>query len=155
MKRLIAISIIFMAFAACGPTSPPNTDPARNLSPSGRAAYDATKIVKALDVLRDVAYEGEKQHIFSPASALKVIAYHRQVVSTIAAVPDGWKAVALTGLVQLEKDLTTQEWAQIAPFVNLLKALYAAFGTAGGEPNAACDICRVLPWLKICGVAAA
>jgi len=134
-KRIVTVVFVLALFmcAGCGSNPNPQTDPTRNLSAQGKAAYQTTKVVKALDVLRDVAAEAEKQNpkLISASSALKVVAYHKQVVSTMDAVPNGWKAVALTGLDQLQKDLTPQEWTQIEPFVNLLKTLYAAFVPEG------------------------
>lgn len=132
-RRTLAAVLILLACVSCGSNPNPQTDPTRNLSAQGKAAYQTTKVVKALDVLRDVAAEAEKQNpkLLSPASALKVIAYHKQVVTTMGAVPDGWKTVAEKGLDQLKTDLTPQEWAQIEPFANLLKTLYAAFVPGG------------------------
>lgn len=142
MKRqLLGAFVIAVALvmSGCGAGATSQTDPTRNLSAQGKAAYQTTKVVKALDVLRDVAAEGEKQNPkrISASSALKILAYHKQVVSTMGAVPDGWKTVALTGLDQLKTDLTPAEWAQIEPFVTLLKTLYAAFVPGGALPSPA------------------
>jgi len=123
MRKLIG-ALALVVCCGCATNPPTATDPTRNLSAAGHAAYDATKVVKALDVLRDVAAEGEKNKAISAASALKIVAYHKQVVQTIDALPSGWKDVAIKGLDQLQKDLSPAEAAQIAPFVTLLKTLY-------------------------------
>jgi hypothetical protein len=126
--------LLLLVLLGCSHNPPATTDPTRNLSAQGKAAYEALKIGKALDVLRDVAVAAERQNpkLLSSASALKVISYHRQVALTMGAVPDGWIAVALTGLEQLTRDLSPAERAQLAPFVELLKTLYAAFVPGGG-----------------------
>lgn len=134
-RRLALAVLVAVTLAGCGSNPNPQTDPTRNLSAAGRAAYQTTKIVKALDVVRDVAAEGEKQHIISPQSALKVIAYHKQTVKTMAAVPEGWKAEALAGLDQLKENLTADEWKQIEPFVTLLQTLYQTFVPLGEPPS--------------------
>lgn len=119
---------IVIAFAAalsfaCGPTPPPNTDPTRNLSATGRAAFQSTKVVKALDVLRDVAVEAEKQHLLSTDTTRKVVTYHESAVKTVGAVPSGWKTVVGSGLAELQKNIPAAEWAQLAPFANLITVI--------------------------------
>jgi hypothetical protein len=136
--RILLAVALTATLAACGANPSPQTDPTRNLSPEAKAAYQTMKVGKALDVIRDVAAEGERQHLISAQSALKVIAYHKQVVQTMAAVPEGWTAVAIAGLNQLKQDLTVDEWRQIEPFANLLLALYQTFGPVrGATPDAA------------------
>ncbi len=117
---LATVILMVVALACAG------NRPTGNLSPTGLASYQAIKVVKALDLVRDVAVEGEKQSpkLISPQVALKVISYHRQVVRTIGAVPTGWKSVAVTGLEQLKTDIPADEWKRLEPFINLLKALY-------------------------------
>lgn len=137
--RRLALAVTMLAVlvgGGCfGAKTTPQTDPTRNLTGAGRAAYQTTMVIKALSVVRDVAVEGEKQHIISPQSALKVIAYHRQTVQIMGAIPEGWKTVALKGLDQLKDDLTADEWKQIEPFVTLLQTLYNTFVPPGGPPS--------------------
>lgn len=133
----VAIGMGALTMPACAGNPAPANDPTVNLSPSGKASYQATKVVKALDLLRDVAAEGEKQNpkIVSAQTALKVVGYHRQVVRTIGAVPDGWKAVALAGLDELQKSVPAAEWSKLEPFVNLLKTLYAEIVEGGSRTD--------------------
>lgn len=139
MKRLtgalLLVTLLLSLCAACGPKSPPQTDPTRNLSAQGKAAFQANKILKALDVLRDVAVEAEKQtpKLLSPSSALKVIAYHKQVASLMGAIPDGWKGIALAGLDTLKQNLSPAEWNQVQPFIELVRGLIDSF-VPGADP---------------------
>ena len=129
-RRLPVLSIAFVVLlAGCGPTPTPNTDPTRNLSVQGKASYQSTKVVKSLDLLRDIVAEGEKQtpKVFSPDTVLKVVAYHRQVVRTIATVPDGWKAIAVQGLADLRIAIPADQWAKMQPWVSLLTVLSDQF----------------------------
>lgn len=124
---VVALSLSALSLPACGTNPPPATDPTVNLSPSGRAAYQATRVVKALDVLRDIAISAEEQtpKLMSTNSTRKVVLYHQAIVKTIRAVPDGWLAVAMEGLEQLRKDIPGEEWKQIDPYVRLVLAVYA------------------------------
>jgi hypothetical protein len=120
------LSLGALGLPACSGTPPPATSPTANLSASGRAAYHATRAVKALDLLRDIAITAEQQHpkLMSTDSTRKVVLYHQSVVKTIAAVPEGWLAVAEQGLVELQKQIPAEEWLQIDPYVRLVLALY-------------------------------
>lgn len=121
-----ALSIGALSLPACSGNPPPATDPTVNLSASGRAAYQATRVVKALDVLRDIAVSAEEQNpkLMSTASTRKVVLYHQAIVKTIRAVPDGWLAVAMEGLDNLRKEIPADEWKQIDPYVRLVLAIY-------------------------------
>lgn len=118
--------VVALLFVGCGGINP-QLDPTRNLSPEAKLAYQSMKIGKALDVLRDVAAAGEKSGVISPRAALAVIAYHKATVTTIGAAPGGWRAIALTGLDQLQTTLSPGERAQLAPFIALARTLIEAF----------------------------
>jgi hypothetical protein len=104
--------------ASCAGKAPPT------LSPAGTAAFNATRVVKALDILRDFAVDGEAQTppVISTDNTRKVVAFHRAAVTTIGAVPGGWKPVVTTGLDQLQHDLLPEEWRRILPYVALVKS---------------------------------
>jgi hypothetical protein len=121
-----ALSLGALGLPACSNNAPPATEPTANLTPSGRAAYQATRVVKALDVLRDIAISAEEQSpkLMSTNSTRKVILYHQAIVKTIRAVPDGWVAVAQEGLDNLRKEIPADEWKQIDPYVRLVLAIY-------------------------------
>ena len=119
-----------MLLSGCGANPTPTTSPTVALSPSGIAAYQATRVVKSLDLLRDIAVAGEKSKAVSADTALKVIAYHRQVVRTIGTVPDGWKAVAFQGLDEVQHNIPAGDWQKLLPWISLLKTVYAETGGA-------------------------
>lgn len=132
MKKYVIATFLLLSLAACGSNPPASTDPTRNLSATGHAAYDSMKVLKALDAVRDIAVAAEKEKFISSADALKVIEYHRQVVKLMDVTPTGWKATALAGLDQLQKDLTPPEWKQVEPFAIALRSLLVLFAPAGG-----------------------
>lgn len=120
MKRICIALALTLSFVACGATPPPNTSPTRNLSAAGVAAFQSTKVVKALDVLRDVAVEAEKQHLLSTDTTRQVVTYHLSAVKTIGAVPSGWQTIVSTGLAELPKHIPAAEWKQLEPFAALI-----------------------------------
>lgn len=121
-----ALSLGALGLPGCSTNPPPANDPTVNLSASGRAAYQATRVVKALDVLRDIAISAEEQNpkLMSTNSTRKVVLYHQAIVKTIRAVPDGWVAVAMEGLDNLRKEIPADEWKQIDPYARLVLAIY-------------------------------
>lgn len=127
-RKIIAVVGVMLALAACGANPPPANDPTAGLSAQGRAAYNATKVVRALDVLRDVAIDAEHQSLVSTETARKVVTYHRSAVKAIGAVPSGWQAVVSGGLEELAKSVPADEWRQLEPFANLARTLIAAIG---------------------------
>ena len=98
-----------------------------SLSPAGAAAFQATRVVRALDVLQDFAIAAEAQNpkLLSTNNTRTVINFVASAVKTIDAVPGGWRPTVTAGLVQLQHDLPPGEWQRIAPYVQLLKVLIA------------------------------
>ncbi len=111
---------LVLTVASCAKVPP-------TLSPAGAAAFQATRVVKALDVLQDFAIAAEAQNpkLLSTNNTRKVVTYVGASVKVIDAVPGGWKTTVTAGLVQLEHDIPPAEWQRIAPYVTLLRVLIA------------------------------
>jgi hypothetical protein len=127
MRRSLSYALLAFTFlfVSCGGNTPPQSDPTRNLSAPGKAAYQATKVVKALDVLRDIAVDAERQtpKLLSTDNTRKVVRYHESAVKAIGAVPGGWKPLVQSGLDELSKQIPPGEWAQLEPFAKLVFAV--------------------------------
>lgn len=125
MRRLIAVLSLSLMISACANNPKPAVDATVNLSSSGQAAFTATKVVKALDVLRDVAIDAEKQtpKLLSTENTRKVVRYHESAVKAIGAVPGGWKPVVTKGLDELAKQIPPNEWGPLEPFAGLIRAV--------------------------------
>lgn len=125
MTRIFRVYAVLalLCFSLVGVTSCAKAPP--TLSPAGVAAYHATRVVKALDILRDAAIDGEAQtpKLISTDDTRKVVVYHRSAVLTIETVPSGWAPVVTTGLVELEKNLAPQHRTRLAPYFALVKTL--------------------------------
>jgi hypothetical protein len=121
-RAVTVLTAMLTAIALFGCAKAPPT-----LSPAGAAAFQATRVVKALDVLRDFAIEAEAQNpkVLSTANTRKVVTFHESAVKTIGAVPGGWKPTVTAGLDQLQHDVSAADWQRVVPYVNLIKALIA------------------------------
>ena len=98
-----------------------------SLSPEGVAAFNALRVVRALDVVRDTAIDAEAQvpPLISTANTRTIINFHEAALKTIAAAPGGWKATVLAGLDQLKADILPAAWARIRIYIDLLKVVIA------------------------------
>lgn len=119
MKRFVLIALLLVT-SACVKAPP-------TLSPAGIAAFNGTRVVKALDILRDVAVDANAQvpPLLSTATTRKVVTYHESALKTIQAAPSGWVPVVQTGLTEVLKDVPPVEQRQLAPYVSLVKTLIA------------------------------
>jgi hypothetical protein len=114
-----------MLALVCGLSGCANAPP--NLTPEATAAFHATRVVKALDLVRDFAVDGEAQtpKVLSTAHARIVVDFHEAAVRTIHAVPTGWKPTVTAALDELRGKLGA-EYPQLEPYVNLVKTLIAS-----------------------------
>jgi hypothetical protein len=117
------IPLLIVCALLSGAPSCTNAPP--TLSPAGTAAYQATRVVKALDVLRDAAIDANAQTppLISTPNTRKVVNFHEAAVKTIGAAPGGWKPTVVAGLEQLQHDILPEEWSRLQPYIALVKSL--------------------------------
>jgi hypothetical protein len=120
MRYYKTITIVAALIALIGCTHAPPT-----LSPTGAAAFQATRVVKALDVLQDFAIAAEAQNpkLLSTANTRKVIDVVAVSVRAIGAVPTGWKPTVLAALDQLQRDILPAEWQRLLPYISLVRSV--------------------------------
>ena len=96
-----------------------------NLSSSGVAAFHATRVVKVLDIVRDVAIDAEaaKPPRLSTNTTRQVVTWHKAAVTTIGAVPGGWRPIVLAGLDALDAALPLGERAWLTPYLDAARML--------------------------------
>ncbi len=116
MKPLILAFCLTLSACASAPL---------NLSPAGQTAFQNTRVIKGLDLIRDTAVSANAQipPLVSTDTTRKIVTYHRSALLIIRDVPNGWKASVLTGLDETVKDLPAKEAQLIAPYVALVKTL--------------------------------
>lgn len=121
--RKARLTLLLVALAlAIGCTHAPPT-----LSPQGVQAFNNTRVIKGLDLIRDVAVDANAQTppIVSTDTTRKIVTYHRSALLVIHDIPNGWKATVLTGLDETVRGLPAKESQLVAPYVALLKTLIA------------------------------
>jgi hypothetical protein len=118
LAAFILFSVI--VFAAC-PTTPPN------LSPAGATAFNKTRVVKALDLVRDTAILANAQTppVLSTDDTRLVVQFHEATVKTLQATDQGWQAAVSTAVTEFSKTLTPAQQHVIAPYLVLLQTLIA------------------------------
>lgn len=121
MLRLLPflmVGLLALPSSSCAKAPP-------NLTPSGKAAFQKTQVLKSLDLLRDIAIEAESSGILKTPDARKVVQYHKDTVLIMQASDLGWKAAVQSGLDALVRELPAEAGQKIAPYVALLKAVLA------------------------------
>lgn len=115
-RRLALVLAVTLLAAACA-SAPPN------LSPTGVADFTATRVIKGLDGLMDVAIAAEAQKLLTVATTRRVVEYHQVAVKVIVARPAGWSAQVLTGLDGTVATFSPGEQQMLSAYVALVKAL--------------------------------
>lgn len=117
MRRLVLLVVLSLCLGCA--SAPPN------LSPAGTAAFHGTRVIKALDLLRDTAVDANNlvPPLVSTDTTRKVVTYHKSAITIIHSTPTGWKATVLTGLDALAAQLPATEKAQLGSYLTLAKTL--------------------------------
>ena len=120
MKTLLLLVALTLAAPACQHAPP-------TLSPAAQLAFQGTRAIKGLDLLRDYAIDAnaQKPPLLSEAVTRKVVTYHRSAITTIHDIPNGWKPAVQTGLDEVLKDVPGPEAQKLAPYVALIKTILA------------------------------
>jgi hypothetical protein len=114
MKYLLLC--LCLSFVSCA-SAPPS------LTPTGVAAFNARRVVKSLDLIRDVAIDAEANKVLSTDTTRRVVVFHRSSLETIRAVQNGWKTTVLAALDEVPKNLSDKERMVLAPYLALTKTL--------------------------------
>lgn len=96
MKRVLTVLVILMLAPACAKTPPA-------LSPEAAVAFQATRVVRVLDVVRDAAIAANELSppAISTADTRKVVLWHKTTVQVISVAPGGWKPTVKTNIYLL------------------------------------------------------
>ncbi len=118
MKYGCSTLLVALALAGCAPAPP-------NLTPTATAAFYKTRVIKALDVVRDTAIDAAATTppLMTQASANTVVKIHRSALRTIQASAAGWPAAVQTALDEGLKNLPKHDADLVAPYVALVKVL--------------------------------
>jgi hypothetical protein len=117
MKHLILI--LALTFSACA-SAPPQ------LSPRGKQAFYETRVIKALDLVRDTAVSANAQlpPMLSTGTMVKIVKVHQSSVRIIlASNVGGWQPAVRTSLAEALMDLPPPEAAILRPYVTLVNVI--------------------------------
>jgi hypothetical protein len=95
------------------------------LGPVAAADFQKTRIIKALDLLRDFAIDGEAAtpKVVSTDTTRKIVTYHQATLKILDAAGSDWRTVVATSLDALVPTLPAADRAKVAPYVGLVKGL--------------------------------
>lgn len=119
MKCLNKLLIIYILFAVGCVHAPPE------LSPDAKAAFNKTRVIKVLDVLRDfvIAAEDQTPKLVSTNEARKVVEWHRSSLRIIDSISNGWQVTVEASLDELAKNLPPNEQRLLGPYIILIRAV--------------------------------
>jgi hypothetical protein len=119
-RRLSLALALALTLAACA------SAPA-SLSPAGVSAFNNTRVIKGLDLIRDTAVDAHAQipPLLSTDTTRKVVTFHASAITIVHATGHGWAPIVLAGLDALVKDVPPGEKQLLAPYVALAKTIIA------------------------------
>ena len=100
-------------------TAPPS------LSAAGQLDFNKTRVLKALDLVRDTAIDAEAAHVISTEDTRQVVEWHKSAVAIVDVAGTTWKATVTTTLDEVVGHLSSAAQQKLAPYVALVKALLA------------------------------
>lgn len=126
LRTLCVIGLV--AFLPCCAPKAIGGRSTANLTTAGGGvqALHGVEAVKYLDIVRDLAIDGEKIGTVKTATAALVVKWHRAAITTIDATPGGWKASVLAGIDQLSTAIPPNEQALFAPYILSAKTIIQA-----------------------------
>jgi hypothetical protein len=118
MRSCLLLLVVLLCLPSCA-SAPPN------LSPAASQAFQKTRVIKALDVLRDFAIDAEAAvpQVLPTATTRKVVQYHQSALKIMQATDSGWKEAVAAGLTELVATLAPDERAKFTPYVTLVQTL--------------------------------
>lgn len=113
--------LTFAPLAGCAKAPP-------TLSPDASVAFQKTRVLKGLDVLRDFAIDAEAAtpQVLPTATTRKVVQYHQAALTIMQATDTGWVSAVGVSLDALLDQLNAADRQKLAPYVTLVKVVLAA-----------------------------
>jgi len=116
MKNLLIIALLVGSFG-CTKDIPPN------LTPASVAAFQGTKVILALDVVRDAAIALADANVITRPESVKVVTFHKTAITVIHSTPNGWKPTVLAALDSTKSSLSVTTQNQLGHYFDLAKVL--------------------------------
>jgi hypothetical protein len=119
-RRLPMLVLCLVLFTpACAQNAPPN------LSPQAVVAWQATKVIHALDIVRDIAVDASNTTppLVAHDTMLKIVAWHKTAITVAHDSPSGWAQTIKTSLMSTRTLLTPAEHKQLDIYFSLAVTL--------------------------------
>lgn len=116
--RLAALLSMLALFSSLGCAKAPPT-----LSPEAQQAFYKTRVIKALDLARDFAIDGEATtpQVLSTETTRKIVLWHQASLKVIQASDAGWAAAITQSLTELRNGLADAEKQKFGPYLALIQ----------------------------------
>ena len=119
MRTALLLLLLVFAPACQALHAPPH------LGPAATAAWQGTRVIKSLDVIRDIAVDGNAQNppVFSTELTRALVNWHMSAITIVHSAPAGWPQMIQVSLTELQKRLTPAEQRQLNPYLALAQIL--------------------------------
>lgn len=122
-KKLCVLLLCALTVSSCALPAAIGGRSTAKLTTPGIVALHTLEVVKVLDVLRDVAVDGEAARIIATEDARKIVTTHREILLAAKEAPNGWKPTALTALYNLRQHLSPAAMAHVEPYIEAVLSL--------------------------------
>lgn len=118
--RILLSLLLACTLVACAPAPP-------TLSPQAASAYNKTRIIHSLDLLRETAVDlaAQKPPLITFADRQRVVQFHESSLKVMNSLDQGWVQIVQTALAETMKDLPPNANRLLAPYGSLASTLLA------------------------------
>ena len=122
MIRTASMLALAFLLSGCAHNVPPT------LSPAAQAAFQKTRVIKGLDLLRDTAIAANAQTppLLSESTTRRVVLAHQSALRAMQASDVGWVPVVRVAVTGVLEQLPANESALLTPYVSLALSLLNA-----------------------------
>jgi hypothetical protein len=112
------VLVLALTASGCASTIP------TSLSATGVVAFQETRLVKAADILRDFAIDGNAQMppVVDTATTKKIVEWHKAALLAIQGGQAGWQQAILASLTAIVAALPDRVHQTLDPYVSLITA---------------------------------
>lgn len=126
-SNLLLVAILMLSVGCSSASSIGCRTASPNLSPRGTQAFYNTKVIKALDVMRDVVVLAAEQNppLIQNNDMRTLVMWHQSAIMIIKTTSAGWQAVVKTSMHETVSNLPSDTQALVRPYVSLIEVLLA------------------------------
>jgi hypothetical protein len=125
MKEILSTVLSLALFGLVLSSAPSCRHAPPTLSQPAAAAFEKTRVIKGLDLLRDFAIDAEaaSPQVLPTATTRKIVQAHQSILRIMDAAGAGWQAIVATTLDEVVNSLPAGDKGKVAPYVALVKTL--------------------------------